>query len=142
MDGSVFNKAGTVVATGSSSYNWFDANPINGNNYYRIKLLDKNGTFKYTQVINVKMGSIKNVFTIVGNPIKNKTIVLQLEQVDKGNYSLILYNNLGQQIITKTIVHAGGSASETIELGNVAKGSYQLNIVGKKVKETKTIIVE
>ena len=104
--------------------------------------MEKDGSFKYTQVVNVKIGGIKNTFIVVGNPIKNKTIVLQLENVQKGNYSLLLYNNLGQQIINKTIVHAGGSASETIVLGHVAQGSYQLNIIGNKVKEAKTIIVE
>ena len=141
-NGLTFSKAGTVVASGSSSYNWYDANPINGNNYYRIKIVEKDGSFKYTQVVNVKMGGSKNVFTIVGNPIKNKTVVLQLENVEKGSYSVILYNNLGQQIINNTIVHAGGSASETIALSNAAKGSYQLSIVGSKLKETKIIIVE
>jgi len=142
VDGAVFSKAGKVAATGSSTYNWYDASPVNGSNYYRIKLLDKNGTFNYTQVVNVKIGGIKNTFTIVGNPVKNRVVALQMENVEKGSYTVQVFNNLGQTIASKTINHAGGSATETIALGNAAAGTYQLSIVGSNVKETKTIVVE
>ncbi len=142
IDGTGFNKAGTVGATGLSAYNWYDANPINGNNYYRIKMVEKNGTAKYTQVVNVKIGGTKDVFTVIGNPVKNKTVTLQMENVQKGNYSVTVFNNLGQQVARKVISHAGGSATETVALGNIIPGSYQLSITGSNVKETVTIIVE
>jgi len=142
IDGTTFSKAGTVIATGASSYNWLDASPVNGNNYYRIKLVDRNGTFKYTQVVNVKIGGIRNTFTVVGNPVKNKTVTLQMGNVEKGSYTVNVFNNLGQQVASKTINHAGGSATETIALSNVPTGTYQLSIVGNNVKETRTIIVE
>jgi hypothetical protein len=141
-DATYFTKAGTVQATGVTNYNWLDVNPNNGNNFYRLKAIDKNGDYKYTQVVNVKIGVIKNVFTVVGNPVKGKIIMLQLENVDKGNYTLKVINNIGQTIASKTITHNGGSATEMISLGNVAQGSYQLSIIGNNVKETRTIIVE
>ncbi len=141
-DATSFAKAGTVTATGSSTYNWFDANPVNGSNYYRIKLVDKNGTSRYTQVVNVKIGGMKNSFAIAGNPVRNKTITLQMENVEKGSYTVTVFNSLGQTIASRTISHAGGSATETIALGNVAAGTYQLSIIGNNVKETRTIIVE
>ncbi len=138
-----FIKVGTVVASGLTSYHWYDANPVNGNNYYRIKIVEKDGSFNYTQVVNIKIGSIKNTFSIVGNPIKNKTITLQMENVTKGNYSIKMYNNLGQSVATNTINHAGGSATETIFIGNVAAGTYQLSIVGNNhISVIKTVIIE
>ncbi len=137
-----FNKAGTVIATGLSAYNWLDANPKTGSNYYRLKMIDKDGSFKYSSIVNVKIGGIKNVFTVAGNPIKNGQLVIQMENVEKGNYTITIYNNLGQQMINKTIVHETGSATQTIELGNVAAGTYQLSIIGSNVKTTRTIVVE
>ena len=141
-DASNFKKAGTVAANGLSSYNWFDGNPVNGNNYYRLKMMDKDGSFKYSSIVNVKIGGIKNVFTVAGNPIKNNTLVLQLENVDKGSYTLNIYNNLGQQMMSKTIIHEGGSATQTLYLGTVSAGTYQLNIFGNNIKVNKTIVVE
>ena len=141
-DGSRFRKAGTIIATGLSMYNWFDVSPMNGNNYYRLKMIDKDGSFKYSPIVNVKIGGIKNVFTIAGNPIKNKTLVLQMENVDKGNYTISMNNNLGQQIISKTIVHESGSATQTLYLGTLSAGIYQLNIIGNNVKVNKTIVAD
>jgi hypothetical protein len=141
-NGSTFTKAGTVTAKGLSTYNWFDASPINGSNYYRLKMMDKDGSFKYSSTVNVKIGSIKNVFTIAGNPIKNNKLVLQMENVEKGSYALSIYNNAGQLMMNRTIVHKGGSATQTVHLGNLSAGSYQLSIVGKDVKASKTVMVE
>ncbi len=143
VDGSSFIKAGTIAAIGSSSYNWLDAAPAAGNNYYRIKAISKNGSAQYTQIVNVKIGKDKNTFTVIGNPVKNKTVALQLEGVEKGSYTITVYNNMGQQVATKTIVHAGGSATDALPLGNVATGSYQLSIMGNNgVKVVKNILVD
>jgi hypothetical protein len=141
-NGSSFSKAGTVIAKGLSSYNWFDASPTNGSNYYRLKMMDKDGSFKYSSIVNVKVGGSKNVFTIAGNPSKNNSLVLQMENVDKGSYALSIYNNAGQLMMNRTIVHEGGSATQTVHLSNVSAGTYQLSIVGKSIKITKTVLVK
>jgi len=137
-----FTKAGTVIATGLSTYHWFDANPTNGNNYYRLKMIDKDGSFKYSSIVNVKIGGIKNVFAVAGNPINNNTLVLQMENVEKGNYAVSIYNSIGQQMMNRTIVHEGGSSTQTLYLGTISAGTYQLSIISKNVKTTKTIVVE
>jgi hypothetical protein len=141
-NGSSFSKAGTVIAKGLSTYNWLDASPTNGSNYYRLNMMDKDGSFKYSSIVNVKIGGIRNVFTIAGNPIKNNSLILQMENVDKGSYSLSIYNNAGQLMTNRTIIHEGGSATQTVHLNNVPAGAYQLNIVGSNTKATKTIMVE
>ncbi len=125
------------------TYNWFDGNAIKGNNYYRVKAVDKNGTYQYTQIVLVKMGSIKNTITVLGNPIKNKKIVLQFQDVDKGSFKITIVNNLGQQIVAKTIIHNGGNATIAIPLNTIVAGTYQLKISnGNTINETKTIVVE
>jgi hypothetical protein len=143
VDGVSFTQVGAVTANHSSNYNWMDVSPLKGNNFYRIKTQDKNGSISYTETVNVKIGSTKNLFTIVGNPVHNKLLVLQLENVDKGNYTLQVFNNIGQQVATQTWLHNGGSATQTMSLGNVAAGTYQVRITnGNVVKLAKTVVVE
>lgn len=139
-----YSKTGTVVAKGVSNYDWFDINPSNGDNYYRLKMIDKDGSFKYSSIIKVKISNTnKNVFTVAGNPITNKQLTLQLENVDKGNYAITIFNNAGQKMLSKNIVHGGGSAIESISLNNFLAGSYQLTIIGgNKINVNKTIVVE
>jgi hypothetical protein len=75
LDGRVFKKlADIAVAANSStniSYSSFDANPFAGNNYYRIKVIEKAGGFSYSEVVNVKMGNAKGDITVYPNPISN-----------------------------------------------------------------------
>jgi hypothetical protein len=65
-----------------------------------------------------------------------------MRNVEKGNYTISVYNNIGQQIMSKIIVHGGGSASQTLYLNKVYKGTYQLSITGSNIRVTKTLLVE
>jgi Secretion system C-terminal sorting domain len=147
-DGLQFVTIGNVPARNNNggantNYTYFDANPSVGNNYYRIKSVDNDGRTKYTQVINVKIGTGKNIFTVAPNPVQGNTINLQLQGVDKGLLVLTMYNNGGQQVFSKFINHAGGSATQTINIGNIAKGIYQLHITGASSSRTvKTVLIQ
>jgi len=142
VDGRTFTKAGTVSASGGSGYNWLDASPVAGNNYFRIKANSKNGSAQYSQVVNVRIGKEKNTFTVIANPVQNKMVMLQMEGVDKGTYTMKFFNQTGQLVNSKTINHAGGSATEAISIGSLAKGIYQLSIIGTAgLLESKTVMV-
>jgi hypothetical protein len=144
-DGTTFIKGTTVIAKNATTnnYNWLDASVVNGNNYYRIKAIEKNGTTKYSNVVNVKIGGKQAEFTVYPNPVKGGVIRLQLSNVEKGIYTVRIFNNIGQELLNKTINHNGGSASQTIELGKgVAQGTYNMQISSVSSKINKTIIVE
>jgi FG-GAP-like repeat/IPT/TIG domain/Secretion system C-terminal sorting domain len=143
VDGITFTKATTQLAQNKTTYTWYDAQVNNGNNYYRIKAINKDGSSQYSQVVNVKLGKGLSEFTIYPNPIKNSIINLQLSNVEKGSYTIKLYNNAGQELLAKTIQHIGGSGTQIINLGTaVAKGSYQMVISNGTTNTTKTIVVE
>jgi hypothetical protein len=142
IDGVTFNKIGSVAASAISLYSLLDAQVNNGNNYYRVKAISKNNAVQYSAIVNVKMGKDNNVITLVSNPVRNGNIQLQLEKADKGTYAVKLFNEMGQLVSSQSFVHAGGSASETLNV-QCTKGIYQLNITmpnGSLV--TKTVMVD
>ncbi len=146
-NGQDFKKAATAVATGNNnsavSYNWFDADPFAGNNFYRIKAVSKTGEISYSQVVIVKTGNAKSDIVIYPNPVENRTILLQLINQPGGKYFVQLFNALGQQMLTKTIEHPGGSATQTIQLGSlVSKGVYQLHISNGDNQTNKQVIIQ
>ncbi|GGB10035.1 discoidin domain-containing protein [Puia dinghuensis] len=59
-DGAHFNTIATVLAAGNSNserlYSATDANPIDGINYYRLRLVDQDGKFAYSPVVLVHYG--------------------------------------------------------------------------------------
>ena len=140
-----FTKATTVAAKNgaTNTYSWFDATVNNGDNYYRIKAVEKNGSVKYSNVVKVKIGSKNAEFTVYPNPVKEGIVSLQMSNVEKGIYTVKVYNNVGQEVANKTITSNGGSTTETITFGKgIAKGNYKMQITNGTNTVTKSVIVD
>jgi len=145
QNGQQFSRLGTVAAKGngnnSINYTLPDANPFAGVNFYRIKIIDKEGNQTYSQVMKVNIGSGPTQITVYPNPVAGNTIVLQLNKLVKGNYSITLTNKYGHQLFAKMVKHAGGSATKTIEAAQpLTAGVYQLLIKGGEVNIVKQVI--
>jgi hypothetical protein len=144
-DGINFTKATSVAANNATTnnYTWFDATVINGDNFYRIKSVEKSGTAKYSNVVKVKLGGKGTEFTVYPNPVKGGIVSLQMSNVEKGIYTVKIFNNIGQEVASKTISHNGSSATQTIDLGKgIATGTYNMQITNGTTVITKTVIVE
>jgi hypothetical protein len=144
-DGINFTKGTTVAAKNATTntYSWFDATVNNGDNFYRIKSVEKNGSTKYSNVVKVKLGAKGTEFSVYPNPVKGGVVSLQMSNVEKGTYSVRIFNNIGQEVASKTINHNGGSATQTIDLGkSIATGIYSMQITNGTTVITKTVIVE
>jgi ELWxxDGT repeat protein len=143
-NGSNFAKVNTTAAKSgaANTYNYFDATPNNGANYYRIKAISLNGEVKYSSIVVVRLNSKSSNITLYPNPVKGSTIQLQVSNVEKGNYSVTLFNQLGQQVMNKTINHIGGSSNQTVELGILASGVYELRLSNGTTVITQKLIKE
>ncbi|MGG9972082.1 fibronectin type III domain-containing protein [Ferruginibacter sp. SUN002] len=139
-DGVHFTKMSTIAAANSgatASYNWLDVSPNTGDNYYRIRLVDQSGAIAYSQIIRVKTGSITSEIGVYPNPVVDGVVGLQLNNMPKGKYEVRIINTVGQTILKKTVQHLGGSAIETLSLGNnVAKGLYKLEVIHPDRQQT------
>lgn len=144
-DGRQFIKAGAVLpltaGSLSDSYTWFDQYPKNGNNYYRIKTIDKNGSVSYSRILNVKTGGTRESFEIYPNPIVGNNVTIQFANINKGVYTVNLFNVMGQKVLSKMINHSGGSASQTININeNLPSGNYSLQTTGNGIIVNKRMI--
>ncbi|MCW3080323.1 T9SS type A sorting domain-containing protein [Segetibacter sp.] len=147
VDGHRFVTAGTVKAKidpgTSSNYTWFDLMPNKGDNFYKIKSVDKEGAIKYSNVAKVKLEKGVSVITLFPNPIQGKVIRLQFTGIKKANYNVSLFNSLGDKVHNGTISHGGGSANHSIELKTfLPKGVYQLHVSDNLDKETISVLVQ
>ncbi len=130
VDGRSFAKATSVTAQNgaANSYGWYDAAPVKGNNYYRIKSIGTSGETSFSQVLVVNLSGGRSAFTIYPNPVKGNRITLQLSNMEKGKYAMTVYNAAGQRVISRDITHLGGSATEEIDLGSaLASGVYRVS---------------
>jgi hypothetical protein len=132
-DAQMFATIGTVNAaiTGNNSsyYTWFDANPHSGENYYRIKSVSKSGEIKYSEVVRVSIAVDNKPMSIQAVATNANSIIVKLNNIEKGKYAVSLLNTAGQKIYSGNIYHQGGSANEVIKLNSVlAAGIYHLQL--------------
>jgi len=144
-DGQHYDKVSTVAAVNnntSESYSWLDESPLTGSNLYRIKAESKVGEIKYSRVVTVKTNEAKANIFVYPNPVISKIVNLRLNNQPKGKYVVRLFNTQGQKMMTRTITHLGGSATQTIPLSTlVSKGIYQLQVTNGNKKITQQVIV-
>jgi hypothetical protein len=144
-DGKVFTKMGVVQARGNSTsradYQLPDLSPATGANYYRIKSVDQNGVTQYSNIVKVNVGNSNRSITVYPNPVTTNTISLQLNNLERGKYTITLTNKLGQHLYSSVLDHNGGSSTQTLRINaTFPKGSYQLQVLGDEVRMTKQLI--
>lgn len=126
-----YTKMGTVTANNAvaNSYTLFDAAPQKGMNYYRIKIIGQDGSYKYSNTVQLNLTNIKETVSVYPNPIKGNSVSLQLGNLEKGTYTVTIFNSIGQTVHTQTITHNGSYSTQTLEWSNkLAKGQYTLSI--------------
>ncbi len=72
-DGSSFDYIGRVEGQGTSfsiqNYKFIHATPLKGDNYYRLKQIDFNGNFEYSNIVVVrKLNTLKKDVSVFPNP--------------------------------------------------------------------------
>ncbi|MCW3108497.1 MAG: Cadherin domain protein, partial [Segetibacter sp.] len=146
-NGNGFIKVADVKASGSgansTSYGWLDKNYYAGNNFYRLKMVDRNGDWKYSSVIRINLSAKGAFIKVTPNPVRNKTLGLQLNNISQGRYELVLYNATGQRVFNKVIDHSGGISAQNIQLpSQLGSGLYKIKLISSKESFNATLIIE
>jgi hypothetical protein len=145
-NGSSFTSIGSVAAQNnrtSYSYNYLDATPTQGNNYYRLRSVSNTGDVTYSNILRINLGAGKTDLSILSNPVIGKAINLQLSNFDRGQYAINIYNNLGQKVSMQSTNLSGGSSTEIVNLpSGITRGNYFLQVTNGSTNITRQILVQ
>jgi len=126
-----------------NNYTSTDVHPLNGNNFYRIKAIDKDGQVKYSSIVSVNMNSNYVGIKVLPNPVNNRLMNIQLSNLPAGKYDLLLYSANGQRVFTTNFTFNGGFSSQVVVLPpNIRTGAYILKLSNGTNKFTQNIMVE
>jgi len=110
VDMKEFISIGDVTAAGNSrakkNYQFLDMSPSVGNNYYRLKQLDYDGSFEYSRTIAVANNEGSLAFELLGNPAQNGEIRFLFKNQDLNVISL---TNMKGQSIKYTLAKDGNT---------------------------------
>ena len=132
-DGRSFTTVGSLPAlynnTRDGDYGFFDASPLPGISYYRIKNNDLDGKSAYSIVVRVNRNKAIKGLNLYPNPVLNGIVTLQGSDLGRGNYKISIFAANGQEIYKQQIKHNGGTISQTIELpSTISKGVYMFSV--------------
>ncbi|HZH66816.1 MAG TPA: Ig-like domain-containing protein [Flavisolibacter sp.] len=141
-----FIKIGDVVARGRTAvtnYSITDDQPLQGVNFYRLKMIHVDGTVTYSSVISIARGSTAPTVTIYPSPVVDNRLTIQMTNVEKGKYGVSFYNAGGQLVYATSINHEGGSSAQMVELpATIAKGVYHLGVKKGGYQFNQNIIIQ
>jgi hypothetical protein len=146
-DGQNFTAIGQVGAAHNSdlttNYSFVDPSPYTGNNYYRLNMVNMDGTSAYTGIVVVNFNSSAQVVVVYPNPAHGNFQLL-FKNMQAGTYGLTLLNAAGQTVMAKNIqASSPTSYSESVSLSpNLAAGAYLVRIVDAQNNSyiTRTVI--
>lgn len=125
-----------VVAGGKSSYRFVDNTERVGVSYYRLKMIDTDGSYSYSRIISVEKETSKLYYSVFPNPSKGKTIyVLSDAKIDEYQVFDILGNMMTVEMRCEGNLHVFNFTR------NPAPGLYLIRYtVNNKVVSNKFII--
>ena len=107
-DGANFTQIAIVNAQDNSNtivnYQMIDNFPADGINYYRLKMVDNDGTFQYSNIINVNFkNTIRGGVAIVSTVSYNNRFEISISSPKEQDAVYAIYDAAGRVIYTSTI---------------------------------------
>lgn len=121
-DGRQWSRLGFVKGNGTTTrtqeYYFVDDSPASGSNYYRLRQVDFDGQYEYSDIVSVYVGSRFESTSVYPNPVSDELII------DDAVGQLTIYNVLGQPIVSENLVQP----ASTIDVAALQPGTYILTV--------------
>ncbi len=129
-DGMHFFPIGDIKASQvrcAQPFDFINENPLPGSNYYRIKIIDTDGKFSYS---NIALLFSKNksfqFITLSPNPVKDENAVLQINSGRSDNLELVIADPIGRVISRQHLNLMQGDNKVILDTKKFAPGIYQV----------------
>ncbi len=137
VDGTNFYQIGSVNATSSASgsFAYTDRDAQNQNAltvYYRLKLTDTDGSYKYSIIVTINLPTTKGLISIAPNPVSDKlkgTVISPMT----GNVTISIFDNAGRLVSRTGAFLVKGTNNILQNTSTLNSGLYYLTISGNGI---------
>lgn len=145
-DGIIFYPIGTVNALNNGNltnkYMFTDNQPRQLKNYYRIKVLDKDGSFSYSSTQTLAFESLYKI-SIAPNPVTGSYLTLFMNELPTANYQLEMRNINGVSVLRQQINHNNPAAAYRIDIPlSIVNGWYILRVYEKGIQNEIPVLLQ
>lgn len=144
-----FIEIGRVTATGTtnqqSAYRFVDKFPMDGLNYYRLKIMKKGGLFTYSPTVLVeKAGLNASSFFVYPNPLSGGEVNIKVTNMPKGENVMFMISDFsGKKLLQQDIAADDvGLVQMVLPMpDNIRSGIYQLSVITKNKTISRKLVV-
>jgi ELWxxDGT repeat protein len=139
-----FQTIGTVNAAGNSvtkkDYSYNDASALNGSStiYYRLLITDKDGKSYYSKIASIQINAAGNVLTLYPNPVKDRLNFITGNTLS--DVQVKITDQSGKVVLVQKINSVQQGVQNTIDVSNLAKGVYHLQLITTTGKQTSQFV--
>jgi hypothetical protein len=123
-----FVRIGRIEMAGNSratrQYGFVDTKPLAGTNYYRLRIVDIDGSFQISRLIAIDNGANSVAFVLLGNPASSREIKFLLKNNDASDIDLY---DLSGKPVRFSLVRTGNEFVLK-PTNNLSSGLYLLSV--------------
>jgi hypothetical protein len=141
-DGVNFSSVGSVQGVSQQfDYSFIDPSMVGGNNYYRLKMLDIDGTANYSAIVTVSNGGNSFGFSSLMPSVVTSTAKLVISSGKTTSAQLLITDMSGRIVQKRRLVISAGSQDVLIDASRLTPGIYQITgyVVGEKTTTVRFI---
>jgi Secretion system C-terminal sorting domain len=142
-DSKTFEKVGYVKSAGTSrgTYNFTDEVPLSGVNYYRLKMMNTDGSFTYSPVRSVTLAESKTTgLSVSPNPAK-EAVFVKLNAKEAKTMTLELVDVAGKVLLTEKKKVEIGFNQLSLNLSGYPAGLYFLKVGDATTSEMRRVVI-
>jgi uncharacterized repeat protein (TIGR01451 family) len=121
-NGKDFEVKAVITAIGDTRYNYTDHTTVPGINYYRLQLVDKDGSRKLGKIA-VVIFSANPGFSIAPNPAKD---IIVITLADAAGTVVSVYDTQGRILMKKNV--AVGTMQQLLDISTLRPGNYIIKL--------------
>jgi len=129
-DGTSFKPIYSITADAlrcAQPFEYSDAQPLAGTNYYRLKMIDANGKISYSNIItliNASQGF--DIMHIAPNPVTGNNFTLNISSAKATQMNIVISDLQGRVMKQASLSLIAGYNTSEINIQSLAPGTYQL----------------
>ncbi len=139
-DGRTYSEVGSIKAAGNSnttqSYQYTDIRPVKGNNMYRIRQVDRDGKYNYSDLRTLSFDELKKLISVTPNPAKDKAVITVAGNTK--TLQIKVLNNIGQQVASYTL----SGESMPVDVSRLSKGVYYVTVTGEGINAKEKLVIQ
>ncbi len=127
IDGKVFKPIATLDGKGTSNvtneYKHIDPEDLSGGYYYRLKQVDYDGEYEYSEVKYVYVSGSNDAMLVYPNPAENM-VTLEFNSYQGKAKTVTFVNTLGQVLMEQQASVVDGQNKLEVDISSLPKGNY------------------